>query len=211
MHMLTNNLAPLHRAAILQSITVVDAVRSTDLDRPTPCADWTLADLLAHMTVQHHGFAAATRGNGADIHIWDPATVTEAVRSDPAGTYRAAAHDALEAFAADGIADAPCALPEFGPDAVVPGSVAMAMHFVDYLVHGWDVAVSLGRVFQPADEIVAAALPIALAIPDDSIRATAGAPFAHVVTTSGTTDFERLLAHLGRRPDWRVVDSTVTP
>ncbi|MGU3500074.1 TIGR03086 family metal-binding protein [Mycobacterium sp. C31M] len=211
MHMLTNNLAPLHRAAVLHSITVVDTVRTAALDRPTPCADWTLADLLAHMTVQHHGFAAATRGNGADIHIWDPATVAAAVRSDPVATYGAAARDALDAFAADGIADAPCALPEFGPAAVVPGSVAMAMHFVDYVVHGWDVAVSLGWAFQPADEIVAAALPIVLAIPDDSIRETADAPFAHVVTTSGTTDFDRLLAHLGRRPDWtQAENSTVT-
>lgn len=191
-------IAPLHRAVVLQSITVVDTVTPDDLNRPTPCAGWNLGDLLAHMTVQHRGFAASTRGTGADLHIWDPATV-----ADPLTDYADAAHDALVAFAADGIADRICALAEFGPDATVPGSLAMSMHFVDYVVHGWDVAVSLGQAFEPADEVVAAALPIVLAIPDDGIRDAPDAPFAHAVTDSGATDFGRLLAHLGRRSNWR--------
>ena len=51
----------LHRIAVLQSIDVVNTVREADLVRPTPCEDWDLLDLLAHMTVQHRGFAAAAR------------------------------------------------------------------------------------------------------------------------------------------------------
>ena len=58
---------PHHRTAVTASVDVVNAVTLDDLDRPTPCAGWNLADLLAHMTVQHYGFAAAARGNGADL------------------------------------------------------------------------------------------------------------------------------------------------
>lgn len=207
----TRELAPLHRTAVLQSIAVVDAVRHADLDRRTPCAGWTVAQLLAHMTVQHRGFAAAARGHGADEWLWDPATVAEAVRADPTGSYAGAAHDALDAFSADGIGDAVCALPEFGPDAKVPGSVAMAMHFVDYIVHGWDVAVSLGRPFQPPADVVAAALPIVLGIPDDASREAPNAPFERAVAAAGATEFDRLLAHLGRQPEWAPQpNSTVT-
>lgn len=207
----SQDLAPLHRAAVLHSVTVVDAVTASDLDRPTPCAGWTVADLLAHMTVQHRGFAASVRGGGSDIRIWDPATVAAEVRADPARSYAEAAHDALAAFSADGLDDAVCALPEFGSEAKVPGSIAMAMHFVDYVAHGWDVAAGLCVPFRLPDEVVAAALPIVLGIPDDESRDVANPPFGHAVPATATTEFDRLLAHLGRRPDWSAQEnSTVT-
>ena len=211
MHINSADIAPFHRTAILHSVAVVEAVTASDLDRPTPCAGWTVADLLAHMTVQHRGFAASVRGDGADARIWDPETVTTQVRADPVGSYTAAARDALDAFSAERIDDAVCALPEFGPDAKVPGAIAMAMHFVDYVAHGWDIAAALGLAFQLPDEVVAAALPIVLGIPDDGSRDAVDAPFGHAVTVTGATDLARLLAHLGRRPDWSAQEnSTVT-
>lgn len=203
MHIIETDLRPFHRVSVLRSIEAVDAVRTSDLDRPTPCAEWTLADLLAHMTVQHRGFAAAARGHGADESVWDVATVADAVRADPVGAYTAAAHDVLEAFAADGITEATFALPEFGPEATFPGALAIGFHLVDYAVHGWDVAASLGTPYDLPDDVVAAVLPLVMAIPDGDFRDTAASPFNRAVDASGATDFDRILAHLGRRPDWR--------
>jgi gas vesicle protein len=40
----------------------VTQLTPADLTRPTPCAGWTLHGLLAHMTTQHYGFAAAAAG-----------------------------------------------------------------------------------------------------------------------------------------------------
>ncbi|BBX94098.1 TIGR03086 family protein [Mycolicibacterium boenickei] len=203
MHTIEKDLRPLHRVAVLRSVEAVGAVRPSDLDRPTPCAEWTLADLLAHMTVQHRGFAAAARGHGADESVWDVGTVADAVRADPVGAYTAAAHDVLEAFAADGITQTTFALPEFGPDATFPGALAIGFHLVDYAVHGWDVAASLGSPYELPDNVVAAVLPLVMAIPDGDFRDTAASPFDRAVDDSGATDFDRILAHLGRRPDWR--------
>lgn len=203
MHTIEKDLRPLHRVAVLRSVEAVGAVRPSDLDRPTPCAEWTLADLLAHMTVQHRGFAAAARGHGADESVWDVGTVADAVRADPVGAYTAAAHDVLEAFAADGITQATFALPEFGPEATFPGALAIGFHLVDYAVHGWDVAASLGSPYELPDDVVAAVLPLVMAIPDGDFRDTAASPFDRAVDDSGATDFDRILAHLGRRPDWR--------
>ena len=125
-----------------------------DLDRPTPCEGWNLADLLGHMTVQHRGFAAAARGFGADPDVWRVETSSTRCGPIPVGTYAEAAHDVLDAFAADGTAEAPFALPEFGEGAVFPGAMAMGFHFVDYVVHGWDVAATLGVPFElPADVV----------------------------------------------------------
>lgn len=191
-----------HRTAVLRSVDVVNTVRPVDLARPTPCAGWTVQDLLAHMTVQHRGFAAAARGNGADERVWQIGAVAAAVQTDPAGSYAAAARDVLDAFASDGVAEMTFVLPDFGPGATFPGNQAMGFHFVDYVVHGWDVAAALGVPYDLPAEVVAALLPLVMAIPDGDLRETGSAAFAHAVNTSAATDFDQILAHLGRRPDW---------
>jgi uncharacterized protein (TIGR03086 family) len=199
-----------HRTAVLQTIDIVDTVHIDDLDRPTPCAGWQLGDLLAHMTIQHRGFAAAARGSGADPAIWRPQIVLASITSDPAGTYAAAARDVLDAFAADDVAAATFALPDFGPGATFPGAIAMGFHFVDYVVHGWDVAASLGVPFEMPANVITAVLPLALAVPDGTLRAAEGAPFAPPLPPRGSDHLDRILRHLGRRPDWGQAYSTVT-
>src|SRR4029077_9727638 len=83
-----------------------------DLHRATPCEDWNLSQLLAHMTAHHRGFAAAARGDGANPAHCDTTAGADAVNTDPAGAYAAAAADVLEAFAEDDALTASFALPE---------------------------------------------------------------------------------------------------
>jgi hypothetical protein len=45
--------------AVRASVAVVAQVSTGDLGRLTPCAEWDLGTLIAHMTAQHRGFAAA--------------------------------------------------------------------------------------------------------------------------------------------------------
>jgi uncharacterized protein (TIGR03086 family) len=198
-----------HRIALLASADIVSAVTLEDLHRPTPCDGWNLTDLLVHMTVEHRGFAAAARGRGADQATWQPATVADAVAADPAGTYSAAAADVLEAFAADGVLDAPFALPEFGPGASFPGGLAIGFHFVDYVVHGWDVARTIGSPFDLPTDVLAAVLPLALAVPDGDFRTAEGAAFGPaIMATHEAGDLDRILWHLGRSPDWAPTPGT---
>jgi len=201
--MITNVDLRIHRTAVLASVDVVSAVSTDDLSRPTPCVGWNLSDLLAHMTVQHRGFAAAAHGRGADPAVWDPATVADAVASDPAATYSVAANAVVDAFAGAEVLDASFALPEFGPGATFPGSVAISFHFVDYVVHGWDVARTLGHRFELPDDVVAAVLPIALLVPDGDFRTAANAFFGPAIPSPGSDDdLGRILAYLGRSPEW---------
>jgi uncharacterized protein (TIGR03086 family) len=198
-----SDIRPYHRIALLASVDIVSAVTLEDLRRPTPCDGWNLTDLLVHMTVQHRGFAAAAHGRGADPASWQPATVANAVAADPTGTYSAAAADVLEAFAADGVLDAPFMLPEFGPGASFPGALAIGFHFVDYVVHGWDVARTIGSSFDLPADVVAAVLPLALAVPDGDFRTADGAAFGPaLMATREASDLDRILWHLGRSPDW---------
>jgi uncharacterized protein (TIGR03086 family) len=197
---------PAHRIAVQTSVDVVSAITRDDLRLPTPCAGWDLGELLSHMTVQHHGFAAAARGHGADLAVWDPAAVADAVSRDPGGTYAAAAVDVLDAFAADDVFDATFALPEFGPGATFPGGMAIGFHFVDYVVHAWDAARSIDAPLTFPDDVIAAALPLALFVPAGEFRGGEGAPFKAAITTAdASSDLERILLHLGRSPEWEPI------
>lgn len=186
-------------AAVRASMALVERVRPADLERPTPCAGWDLAALLAHMTAQHRGFAASAAGQGASLDEWR----VRPLGGNPAADYAEAGEQVIAAFAADGVLDRRFALPEFGAGVRVPGRQAISFHFIDYVVHGWDVARSLALPFALPAELLRAALTVAEAIPDDDRRLAPGAAFAPRLPTSADREpLERILALVGRSPSW---------
>ena len=119
-------------------------------------------------------------------------------RPTPAGVYADAATEVLDAFAGADVLEASFALPELGPGAAFPGTMAIGFHHVDYVVHGWDVARALGRSYELPDEVVAAAVPLAFVVPDGDFRTADGAVFGPAVPSTGESgDLDRILAHLG--------------
>jgi uncharacterized protein (TIGR03086 family) len=141
--------------------------------------------------------------------VWRADAVLAAVAADPSGTYADAAQDVLAAFADDAALRASFALPDFGPNATFNGAIAIGFHFIDYVVHGWDVAESLGVAYTLPDDVVDAALPLALAVPDGDYREIPDAPFGRAVDATSTTKLDRILRHLGRSPDWAREHSTI--
>jgi uncharacterized protein (TIGR03086 family) len=203
--MATGGIMSLDARAVEASVAVVSKAGRADLARPTPCEGWTFGQLLAHMAVQHDGFAAAAAGNGADPSVWraqPPAT-------DPVAEYAAAAGRVLRAFAADGVLARDFALPEISPGATLPAGMAIGAHFIDYVAHGWDAARTLGMDYEPDPDLLGVALAIAEAIPDDQTRLQPGAAFAPRVTApESANQLDRIVALLGRRPDWRPLPDT---
>ena len=126
--------------AVEATVSLVKQAGLEDLDRPTPCAGWSLAGLIGHMTAQHYGWIAAAVGHGADLSVWQPGPPV----ADPIGEYAEASRRVLEAFGADGVLDRQFALAEISPVLRFPAAQAISFHFIDYVVHGWDVARSLG-------------------------------------------------------------------
>jgi uncharacterized protein (TIGR03086 family) len=109
----------------------------------------------------------------------------------------------LTAFAADGVLDRGFPLPEFGTDTPFPGRLAISFHFIDYVVHSWDVAKALGRTVEFEPDLLDAALTVAQAVPDDDTRLKPGAAFAPAVTSSGADSrLDEIVALLGRSPTW---------
>ena len=196
--------------AVLASVSVVASMTAGDLGRPTPCAGWTLADLLGHMTAQHDGFAAAAEGRGADPDVWRSGPPG----GDPVAGYTAAADRVIAAFAGPGVLERTFALPEIAVGLEFPAVQAISFHFIDYVVHGWDVARSLGRPYSLDADLVRAALPVAEAVPDGATRQRPGAAFAPRLGRLPGADADpmgRILALLGRSPDWAPAGPGVRP
>jgi uncharacterized protein (TIGR03086 family) len=166
------------------SVAVVARVTASDLGRPTPCRDWDLGALLAHMTVQHGGFAAAAAGRGADPAAWRPVPLGDS----PVSAYADAAEQGVSAFAADDVLDRPFALPEISTELTFPGRVAIGFHLVDYVAHGWDVATALDVPFALPGPVLEAALPIAQAVSAGVARTVPGAAFGPVVDVADNAD-----------------------
>ncbi|MEV1047512.1 TIGR03086 family metal-binding protein [Streptomyces sp. NPDC049916] len=189
----------LDRAAVLETVRVLEQAGPADWERPTPCADWTLRQLVAHMTGQHHGFAAAAAGNGADLSVWRPGDLGD----DPVAAYRTAAEKVLDAFAPSTVLTREFVLPEISDTVRFPSSVAIGFHFLDHVVHGWDLARTLGVGLELDEEIAEAALVFALRVPDDERRLGDAALFRPaLLAPPGADVLDLVLTTLGRSPDW---------
>jgi uncharacterized protein (TIGR03086 family) len=167
------------------------AVKPEHLALPTPCAGWTLDDLLRHMIGQHRGFAAAARGDTPDRAVWEEVDLGP----DPNETYRAAVAEVTIAFLNPVGSFFLWGYGEFPPDA------AWRMHSVDYLAHGWDVAKTIGV---PADldaALCATGIEVTRRWPETAFGS--GDPFgAHLPIGDDAPIGQRLMAYLGRDPAW---------
>ncbi|OIJ96045.1 TIGR03086 family protein [Streptomyces sp. MUSC 14] len=193
------NVVELDRIAVQEAVRVVDLATPEDWTRDTPCTGWNLRRLVAHMTAQHVGFAAAARGAGRQPEHWrEPEELSE-----PARTHRSAAAAVLAAFAEPGATEREFTLPNLGD---FPGGRAMGFHFVDYVVHAWDVAAALGTTVDLPEHVLVAALAVARAVPADPARRGPGSSFGPALEVpAGSGPLEEALRLLGRSPErWPV-------
>lgn len=197
MHMHTDELRFLDAIVTRASLDLVSQITPGDLDKPTPCAAWTLYGLLSHMATQHYGFAAAAYGDDNPDH-WKLISLGE----DPIATYRDSVNRVLNSFVPHDLKDRKFALPEFSTEITFTAEQALSFHFVDYLVHSWDVAKTLGLPVKFEKEVLDAGLRFAESIPDDENRKAPGAAFGPALDAKGPSDLDTIVALLGRSPSW---------
>jgi uncharacterized protein (TIGR03086 family) len=184
------------RRVLAVTTGIVERVRADQLDLPTPCAGWVVRDLLAHMVGNNNGFAAAALGEPPRAEVWDGVDVT-----DPVGEFAASAKRVDAAFASVEPLTGTFAVLGYGN---VPAGQAVGMHFIDYLAHGWDVAVSIGVAAGLDEEACEAVLAIGSAWPLDSSAIWGpDAAFGYRVEVPADAPVaDRMLGFLGRSPSW---------
>ncbi|WP_433577574.1 TIGR03086 family metal-binding protein [Nocardia brasiliensis] len=121
-------------------IELLNATTDEQLDRPTPCSEYTVAQLIEHIREVAVGFAAMARKDSDRPDDPDsiPSVFDAARRRETAELVDALtlAWDAPEAW------DGTTAL---SPDVVLPNEVWGRIVLTELVVHGWDLARATGR------------------------------------------------------------------
>jgi len=120
---------------------------------PTPCTDWNVRDLVAHVVAGNRNFTKMLRGA-------DPTSSIEGEPALPGPSLREAYHVdlalLLAAFNAPGALTAPVRM-QVG---TVPGLVALKARTTEVLVHCWDLARAIGVSPQVLPQDVATAMAL---------------------------------------------------
>lgn len=188
----------LHTLALSACTAVVVQVDRDHLHHRTPCAGWDLGALLAHMIGQNHGFAVAAKGGEDGPDRWLDRPVT----GDVAAEWSVSADTVRTAFASVDLANANILVPEISSQPL-PAARAIGAHTVDTVVHGWDVAASIG--VQPAFDpgLLTEVLAMVERIPDGPARSGADPAFRPAIRVPAHAPvLDRIVAYLGRQPDW---------
>lgn len=167
---------------------LVAAVRPEDLALPTPCAGWTVRQLLDHMVWENLMATSIAEGAPRADHTADH------LGDDHRTAFADSVRAARTAFTGSGMLHR-----TYGPYEA-PGAMIVQQVVVELLAHGWDLARATGAPTglapEAAEETLAAARRIYGAAPR-----TAGSSFAPerpAPPGAGATD--RLAAFLGRDP-----------
>jgi uncharacterized protein (TIGR03086 family) len=191
---------PLFRRAAAVGHEVLAAVTADQLHRPTPCAQFDVDHLSAHVLAVVNRIGVL--GAGGDFFS-TPQSIDDIALADRADAYASFAAVADEAWSADDALDRMLALPW----ATLPGRVTLLIYLNEIIVHTWDLAVATGRAPQWDDEILEVAYAaIQRGLPADGRSVTGdgsdgGSPFAPVVDVAGDAPLiDRLVAWNGRRP-----------
>lgn len=152
------DLFDLDRRALASTGAFVSGTDAGQLGLPTPCDGWDVRALLCHVLGNNHLYASAIAGP-VDWARRDD----DRVGTDHREAYERSAAQVTAAFAA---ADhgAEVAMP-FGRLPVVH---AVAVHFVDILTHGWDLAVATGQDPALDADLAEAAIAVVATYPSDA-------------------------------------------
>lgn len=192
---------------VLTHLAAIVDLPDGSLDRPSPCDDYTVGQLRHHVLGWLQFFAAALTDPDAAGERLDPETWELDPGTTPASIVEGAAADIGRAID-DGVAGRLVVMSQ----ARMAGDGVLAMALGEYLTHGWDLAVSTGRDWAPAQagpdgDRYETAAEAALAFLQTTVAPEYRGPdsgfFGHEVEApAGATAFERLLCFAGRQPDW---------
>lgn len=181
-----------HTEALALFTERVHAVGVDQWDAPTPCTDWSVRDLVNHLTAEQ---------------LWVPALVTDGSRVEevgdaydgdvlgrkPKAAWDAAARAARKAFAAPGALEQTVQL-SYGE---TPAVAYCAQMITDAVVHTWDLSRGIGA----PERLPAALVSFALdeVTPYASGLSKSGLFAPPIEPPPGDSHQTRLLALLGRR------------
>ena len=176
---------------------LVAAVDDDQLDRPTPCPAYRLGDLLEHVGGLARAFrAAATKdlGQSGDAPSGDAARLAPDWRTRIPEDLEAMARAWRDPEAWTGMTQAG------GVD--LPGEVAGLVALDELVVHGWDVARSIGQAYEAEPAELEGVRGFVAPMADAPPEQRAGLFGPPVAVPEDAPELDRIIGLTGRDPAW---------
>ena len=181
--------------------SLLAAIPDDSLDRPTPCPEYNVADLVDHVCGLTVAFRlAATKDNGADgAPSGDGSSLPDGWRDGVAVELAALAGAWRNPDAWTGMTQAG------GVD--LPGVIAGLVALNELVIHGWDLAVATGLSYEPDSVTVEAILTFLTPDPDatsddDAQGAPEGLFGPPIPVPHDAPAIDRAVGLAGRDPSW---------
>lgn len=184
--MTTADIARRHRDRAARFGALIDGV--SDWDAPTPVAEWTARDVVAHLTSWFPGFLAA---GGIEIPRGDA--------DDPAAAWAAQSRAVQELLDDPDAAESSFSHPMAGTH-VLAQAVDM-FYTADIFMHSWDLARASGQD-DTLDEQTCAAMVAGMESMGEAFRGSGQFGQQQPLPPNASAQ-DRLIAFIGRDPRWR--------
>jgi uncharacterized protein (TIGR03086 family) len=185
----------LHRRASAWFGAAVHQVKDDQWGAPTPCADWTVRDLLNHVVNEARWTPPLLAGR--TIAEVGDAFDGDLLGDDPVGAWDEAGAEATAAVDEPGAMERTTRL-SFGD---VPAPEYVRQLVADHLIHGWDLARAIGADDRLDPELVDAVAVWYAGV--EQLYRSGGAVGPRPATTGDGGPQVELLAAFGRSADWK--------
>jgi uncharacterized protein (TIGR03086 family) len=179
---------------ITESRRLVDGITPDQLGNPTLCTEWTVRDVLNHITGGATYFGmVAEQGSVPDELVGQLLGGGENLGDDYKASFNAAADKAMAGFSQPGVLEKIVKLP-FGE---MPAAAALNIAIFDVSTHNCDIAQATGQQIQDTD-VLATALEVGKKTVQPEMRVPNFFDAEQPCGDSAPPD-ERLLAFAGRK------------
>ena len=172
---------------------VVDKVDDSQLGNATPCTEWTVRDVVNHITGGATMFATCVEQGSVPDDLLPKLMGGDNLGTDWKGSYHAASDRARAAFNSPGALDKTVKLP-FGE---MPASIALNIAIMDVITHACDIAKATGQTVDD-EELLNTALQVGHQLVTDEFR-TPGVFGAEQPAPANASAADKLLAFAGRK------------
>ncbi len=176
-----------------QTGVLVDGTTEADLGKPTPCTDWTVRDLINHVTGGGQMFAVSAETGSVPDEMVGQLMGGDNLGDDYKGAFHTATQRVMTAFAQPGVMDKMVKLP-FGE---MPAPIALNIAIFDVATHACDLAKATGQKVSD-DEVLEQALEIGKQMIGPELRQPGVFDEAQPIDDAASAS-DRLLAFAGRK------------
>jgi uncharacterized protein (TIGR03086 family) len=170
---------------------VVAGIAEEQRDAATPCPEFTVSSLVAHLVDGLTWYGELPAGGSADPR--------EVPGADPRQVRYHDAFRAARATIGRNWTEQHLARTYPGPGGEVTGAGITEFMIVETLGHAWDLATSTGQPIRVRPEVADAALAVAHRLGEQALRAP-GMMTAAVTVDADAPAIDRFVAFLGRQP-----------